>query len=206
VRAPEDERVRAPVEDAREHRLQRGVRPRCVGVAVLDNGDEVGRDLAEHDDPRVGLLDGVNVLPARAGPLGAEHRDPAVARRRGRCLGSGGDHPHHGDVEAFARDVQRRRGCRVAGDHHELGVHSREQADDVQRETANLALRARAIGEMLQVRHVDERFRRHLMTDLAKHGQAADTGVEHADRARVAHALRRIAGGRVTPGPRGRGP
>jgi len=35
-----------------------------------------------------------------------------------------------------------------------------------------------SVGEVLQIGHIDERFARHLVTDLAEHGQAADTGVE----------------------------
>ena len=106
MRAAEHERIGAPGDDAIEHRRQRRVGSRCVGVTVLDDLDEVRRHLAAHDDPGVRLLDRLHVFAAGAGSLGAEDRDPPATGRAGGCLRSGRDHTDDGDVEPLACGVK----------------------------------------------------------------------------------------------------
>ena len=185
MRAAEHERVDPGVAQRRQVLLGDGEHLGRVGDTGLDELDEPRAGLGEDRELRVDLEHVlVGARADRAG--GADHADPAVARRRHRGAHRGADHLDDRNVVALARVAQHRRGGGVARDHEHLHALVDERVEDLERVPADVGDRLRTVRRARGVADVEERLARQLRRDRPGDGEPADPGVEDADR-RVFH-------------------
>ena len=107
-------------------------------------------------------------------------------RSRARGLDGGAharlEHAHHGHVEVGLDARQRLGRGRVARHHDDLDAVATQQRDVLAREALDDVGALVAVGHARRVPEVHERLVRQAFEQRAQHGQAADAGVEHADR------------------------
>jgi hypothetical protein len=112
----------------------------------------------------------------------------------------------HRETRAQRRGRGRRRS--VARDHDGRGALAHEELRERERALANVILRLVAVRYVTRVRDVEQRHARQLRADMPEDRQAADAGVEDADRASASGAHRlpslRGAASRFFDGPRTR--
>lgn len=165
---------------------QQGAKLGAGQIAALDMLDQPRAGLGDHlQVARMLLQQVMEFLPAQRG-AGGEDSDHAAARGRHRRL--------HGRLHADERqrigraqmlDRGDRRG--VAGDDDQLGSGSDQLLGDRHAACPDLRLGLAAIRAVAAVGEIDQLLGRQLAPDLAQHRQAADAGIEYADRRR-AHA------------------
>ena len=108
------------------------------------------------------------------------------------ACGLGRDHADDRHLERLLQRGQRGRRGGVARDHDQLHALRLEVAGDLEREAPDLGERPRPVRQPRVVAEVEEVLVRHRHQALVQHGQAADAGVEHADRPRIHRGDSRI--------------
>ena len=93
-------------------------------------------------------------------------------------------HADDRDLVRVPQLVDRGRGGGVAGDHHRLDSLFHEVFHDGEREFAHLFRRLRTVGGVGGIAEVQHPLMRHGAADLMRHRDAAQAGIEHADRCR----------------------
>ena len=136
-------------------------------------------------DTRVEGAHELAVAPGLDGGLRREQPDPPVSRRLYRGVGLRRDHADDRHRQLFLELRQRRRRGGVAGHEDQLHVLCLEKASDLGREAADLRQRPRAVRQARVVAEVDEVLVRQGDQALVQDGEAADSGVEHADGPRI---------------------
>ena len=138
------------------------------------------------------------------GAVRADYPNPlifGVPNRRPRCRL---DHLNHRDTVGFGEPLpsipQHRSGRRVTGDHQQLDALRHEVIHDVERITAHLGNRLRAVWRMRGVANVENRLTRQLVDDGAGDREATNSGVEDPNR-RVSHSRQVYPGGGQAPAP-----
>jgi len=91
-------------------------------------------------------------------------------------------HAERGLHQPVAQRRKGRCGRAVAGDDEQLDRAREQFLRHLERECLDLAARARSIRHARGVGEVDEVLVRQLHEQLVQHREAADAGVEHADR------------------------
>ena len=79
-----------------------------------------------------------------------------------------------------------RRGC-VAGDDDRLGTLFDEILDNAEREVAHLLGSLRAVWGVRRVAEIEDSLMRQIRSNLPDHGDAAESGIEHAYRCAGGH-------------------
>ena len=124
-------------------------------------------------------------------PHGADDPDPTGLGRLDQCPHARFDHPDDRDVERLLQRVEGRGRGGVAGDDH--GLHptpGHQLMGDLVGERLDLDEIARAVGVAPGVAEVDELLVGQQVDECPGDGQAAEAGVEHADRPVVARRRR----------------
>ena len=129
------------------------------------------------------------------------------SRGRDRRLGAGGHDAHDGHRRHLLDHVERERRCRVARDDDRLHVLVEQESDRAARVAAHRFGRLRAVRKARRVAEVEEVLEGHAPRHRLEHREAADAGVEEADRPRVAHVRSAVSRrrGRARRGRRGNG-
>ena len=148
-------------------------------------GTSLGQATAVRLHARIQRLRKQLVAPAGHGQLGREQADAAVACRLHGRVRLGDDHRHDGHLQLLLEIRERDRGRRVARDDDHLHPQAFEVEADLVREPLHLVARPRAVREARMVAEIDEILVRHRHEALVQNGEAPDSRVEDADRARI---------------------
>src|SRR5690606_1635739 len=181
----EDQRVAALGQQRLDPAAQQSAGARAVQLAGLDLFHQPRTGLGDHPHVAGEAVQQGGELGALQGAGGGQHADHAAAGGRGRRL----HRRFHADDRqlrvALAQVSHRRRGGGVAGQHQRLGALLQEKPGDLLAALANELRTLLAIGHMTAVGDVEQRLLRQPRANLVQHREAADAGVEHADRRRV---------------------
>ena len=142
------------------------------------------------DEPRAGLLHHLDVRPVlieQPGKLDArqclgrgQHADHAGLRRRCRRL-QGRFHADDRQLKARAQQVNGHSRGRVTGDDDGFGMPADQKLGDGGRSLFDEGVRSLAVRGVCGIGHIQQILAGERLPDLSKHGQAADTGIEHAN-------------------------
>jgi hypothetical protein len=188
VRASQHDRVGAPIEHRSKILLDERTRRCGREGAALDLLDQARTRLRQHFH-----VAGVRAHELRELLPGQRLRRRQDAhdfrtRLRGSGLDCGLDRDDRLDV-ASAQRIDGDPGRRVAGDNNGLHMLSTQELHDRDRATADVVLRTITVRRVARVSHVNQIFGGKFASNLAQDGEAADAGVEHADRS-VAPGIR----------------
>ncbi len=95
-----------------------------------------------------------------------------------------GLHADDREIVSVAQRVRGHRGRGVAGDHHGLHALPCETLHDMFGQFAHMLRGFRAIRRVRGITEIQHAFVRHVAAKLTRHRNAAQTGVEYADRCR----------------------
>src|SRR5205823_1327603 len=158
--------------------------------------------LDQFHEKRTGVWIELDVLPRHSdrahvrtrgdGERSSDDADPAIARRFDGCSNGRFDHFDEGDVRIRVTDViEPGTRCGVARDHQHLHAFIDEQPCYVVHIAPNFVTFERPVRPARGIAVVDDRFAGEVVEQRAGDGQAAEPGVENADRS-VIHLFRSI--------------
>ena len=181
MRAAEDERVDAFVDEAVEVLVRDRQQLRAGGDAGLDELHEPrARGARDLDLRRGGEAVGVGTTLVRR--LRRDDADAVVARRRGGAARRRADDLDDGHVVALTGVVEHGGRGGVARDDEQLDPVVDEPVETLQRELTRLRDRPGAVGRSRRVAEVGHRLVGQLVDDRPGHRQPAEARVEDADR------------------------
>ena len=141
-----------------------------------------GTGLSRNLDIRPQLLDLLGVNTASDGAFRGNDADLAIPRYLHRSSGSCADHANDGNVKFFFYRCQGISACRIAGNHNRFDMLRHQKADDLSGVADDGVLGFASIRNPRRISKIDDPFFWHLPHDLSGYGQAADAGIENADR------------------------
>ena len=175
VSAPRSSSGRTCSSTSAERRLSRQ-------VASFDLVNEPGAGLQHDLDVRAVPVEQPGKLDARERLRRGQHTDYSGPGRRC-CRLEGRFHADDRQGKARAQRVDRHSCGGVTGDDDRLCVLADQKLRDGDRSLFDECVRSLAVRRVCGIRDVQQILAGKLLPDLSQHGQAADTGIEHANRA-----------------------
>ena len=172
-----------------EHRAQVFLRGEAghlvVQPAFLDQRHEQRAGLGIHPHRRIEFVHAARVGVAVDRGRRADDTDAPSRRGRHRGARAGLDDVEHRDAGGQpVHHVRRHRRHGVARDDQHLDVALQQEFGDLRGEVLDRGDRLHPVGHARGVAEVDDVLERQALHERAHHGEPADAGIEHPDRAR----------------------